>query len=223
VAIVWPCPLPVDAYVAAGRQVEFPRPDCPSCAGPLVFWSGYRRHVRVAGRCRRIFVPRLRCGRCRVTHALLPAFVLAWRLDRAETLAGTRRLKAWPGAVILGPPGLGIQPATAHHHGTSPARRRITMLVAFSVTPLGVGEAVTEYVADAVRVVRDSGLPNRTDAMFTTVEGDWDEVMDVVKRAVEAVAAKAPRVSLTLKADVRPGVTGALESKVETLERYLGT
>jgi uncharacterized protein YqgV (UPF0045/DUF77 family) len=47
--------------------------------------------------------------------------------------------------------------------------------------------------------------------------------MDVVKRAVEAVAAKAPRVSLTLKADVRPGVTGALESKVETLERYLGT
>ena len=82
---------------------------------------------------------------------------------------------------------------------------------------------IAEYVADAVRVVRDSGLPNRTDAMFTTVEGDWDEVMDVVKRAVEAVAAKAPRLSLTLKADVRPGVTGALESKVEALERYLGT
>ena len=97
------------------------------------------------------------------------------------------------------------------------------MLAAFSVTPLGVGDAVAEYVADAVRVVRDSGLPNRTDAMFTTVEGDWDEVMDVVKRAVEAVAAKAPRVSLTLKADVRRRVTGALESKVEALERYLGT
>ena len=97
------------------------------------------------------------------------------------------------------------------------------MLVAFSVTPIGTGEAVGEAVAEAVRVVRDSGLPNRTDAMFTTVEGDWDEVMEVVKRAVEAVAAKAPRVSLTLKADVRPGVTGALESKVETLERYLGS
>ena len=95
------------------------------------------------------------------------------------------------------------------------------MLVAFSVTPLGVGEAVAEYVADAVRVVRESGLENRTDAMFTTIEGDWDEVMDVVKRAVEAVAARAPRVSLVLKADVRPAVTGALESKVESLERYL--
>ena len=95
------------------------------------------------------------------------------------------------------------------------------MLVAFSVTPLGVGEDVADYVADAVRVVRDSGLPNRTDAMFTTVEGDWDEVMDVVRRAVDAVAAKAPRVSLSLKADVRPGVTGALDAKVEAVERRL--
>ncbi len=79
VAMVWPCPLSVDAYAAAGREVEFPRPDCPSCTGLLVFWSGYRRY----GRCQRIFVPRLRC---RVTHALLPAFVLAWRLDASEAI-----------------------------------------------------------------------------------------------------------------------------------------
>jgi uncharacterized protein (TIGR00106 family) len=95
------------------------------------------------------------------------------------------------------------------------------MLVAFSVTPLGVGDAVGEYVADAVRVVRDSGLPNHTDAMFTTVEGDWDEVMAVIKRAVDAVAAKAPRVSVVLKADIRPGATGALTAKVESLEHHL--
>jgi uncharacterized protein (TIGR00106 family) len=95
------------------------------------------------------------------------------------------------------------------------------MLVAFSVTPLGVGEGVAEYVADAVRVVRDSGLPNRTDAMFTTIEGDWDEVMPVIKQAVDAVAARAPRVSVVLKADIRPGVTGALTTKVDSLERHL--
>ena len=95
------------------------------------------------------------------------------------------------------------------------------MLVAFSVTPIGTGEAVGEAVAEAVRVVRDSGLPNRTDAMFTTIEGDWDEAMAVVKRAVDAVAGRAPRVSLVLKADIRPGVTGALTGKVEAVERYL--
>ena len=95
------------------------------------------------------------------------------------------------------------------------------MLVAFSVTPLGTGEAVGELVAEAVRVVRESGLPNRTDAMFTTIEGEWDEVMAVVKRAVDVVAAKAPRVSVVIKADVRPGVTDGLTSKVDTIERYL--
>jgi uncharacterized protein (TIGR00106 family) len=93
------------------------------------------------------------------------------------------------------------------------------MLVAFSVTPLGVGEEVGEIVAEAVRVVRASGLPHRTDAMFTTVEGEWDEVMAVVKLAIDAV--DAPRISVTLKADIRPGVTDGLTAKVETIERHL--
>ncbi len=88
VAIVWPCSLPVDEYVAAGRDLEFPRPGCPSCAGPMTFWSGYRRWVRDRRGCRRVFVPRLRCGACRVSHALLPAFVLARRLDTAGTIGG---------------------------------------------------------------------------------------------------------------------------------------
>jgi uncharacterized protein (TIGR00106 family) len=95
------------------------------------------------------------------------------------------------------------------------------VLVAFSVTPLGTGEEVGAAVAEAVRVVRASGLPNRTDAMFTTVEGEWDEVMAVVKAATEAVAAVAPRVSLVLKADLRPGVTDAMNAKVESVERHL--
>ncbi|GLY01522.1 MULTISPECIES: MTH1187 family thiamine-binding protein [Actinoplanes] len=96
------------------------------------------------------------------------------------------------------------------------------MLIAFSVTPIGAGDSVGDAVAEAVRVVRASGLPNRTDAMFTTIEGEWDEVMAVVKQAVDAVAAVAPRVSLSLKADVRPGVTDALTAKVAHIERVLG-
>jgi uncharacterized protein (TIGR00106 family) len=96
------------------------------------------------------------------------------------------------------------------------------VLVAFSVTPLGgESDSVGAAVAEAVRVVRESGLPNETTAMFTTVEGEWDEVMDVVRRATEAVATSSPRVSLVLKADIRPGYTGQLQAKVERLERHL--
>jgi uncharacterized protein (TIGR00106 family) len=92
------------------------------------------------------------------------------------------------------------------------------MLVAFSVAPSGEGESVSQAVADAVRVVRSSGLPNRTDAMFTTIEGEWDECLDVVRRAVEAVGRHGNRVSLVLKADIRAGRTGELEAKVQRLE-----
>ncbi|MDA2804497.1 MTH1187 family thiamine-binding protein [Nocardiopsis suaedae] len=95
------------------------------------------------------------------------------------------------------------------------------MIVAFSVSPMGDGESVAPAVARAVRVVRESGLPNRTDAMFTTVEGEWDEVMDVLRRAVEAAGEGASRVSLTLKADIRDGVTDGLTSKVEAVEQEL--
>lgn len=97
------------------------------------------------------------------------------------------------------------------------------MLVAFSISPATSDETggVSEAVAAAVRVVRASGLPNRTDAMFTTLEGEWDEVMAVVKQAVDVVAATSPRVSLVLKADIRPGFTGELSAKVERVERAL--
>lgn len=97
------------------------------------------------------------------------------------------------------------------------------MLVAFSVWPngSGVGDSLREAVAAAVKVVRESGLPNRTDAMFTTLEGEWDEVFDVVHRAADAVAAYGSRVDLVLKADIRPGHEGELTGKVERLERAL--
>ncbi|WP_378146840.1 MTH1187 family thiamine-binding protein [Cnuibacter sp. UC19_7] len=98
------------------------------------------------------------------------------------------------------------------------------MLVAFSVAPSGTGRAdgsVHDAVAAAVKVVRDSGLPNRTDSMFTTIEGEWDEVFDVVRRATEAVAPFGSRISLVLKADIRPGHTGELTGKLDRLEQAL--
>ncbi|MHC2184596.1 thiamine-binding protein [Rathayibacter agropyri] len=99
------------------------------------------------------------------------------------------------------------------------------MLVAFSVAPSG-GEApdasVHDAVAAAVRIVRESGLAHRTTSMFTEIEGEWDEVFDVVRRATEAVGAYGTRVSLVLKADIRPGYSGEIDGKLERLNRALG-
>jgi uncharacterized protein YqgV (UPF0045/DUF77 family) len=98
------------------------------------------------------------------------------------------------------------------------------MLVAFSVAPSGGADgsdSVHNAVAAAVRVVRESGLPNRTDSMFTTVEGEWDEVFDVVRRATEAAGRYGSRVSLVLKADIRPGYTGEITAKLDRLEQAL--
>ena len=96
------------------------------------------------------------------------------------------------------------------------------MLIAFSVAPSGTGNtdgSVHDAVAAAVRVVRESGLPHRTTSMFTEIEGpDWDTVMDVVKRATEAVMPFGSRVSLVLKADIRPGYSGELDAKIDRLE-----
>ena len=98
------------------------------------------------------------------------------------------------------------------------------MLVAFSVAPSG-GEnhdaSVHEAVAAAVRVVRESGLPNRTDSMFTTIEGEWDEVFAVIKEATDVVGDYGTRVSLVLKADIRPGYSGEIDAKIERLDRAL--
>ncbi|RYU09577.1 thiamine-binding protein [Nocardioides iriomotensis] len=97
------------------------------------------------------------------------------------------------------------------------------MLVAFSISPTAADDTggVSAAVAEAVRVVRESGLPHETNAMFTNIEGEWDEVMAVVKQAVDVVAATSPRVGLVLKADIRPGFEGQLTAKVERVERHL--
>lgn len=87
------------------------------------------------------------------------------------------------------------------------------MIAAFSVTPLGAGESVGDLVSDCIRIVRDSGLRNETNAMFTNVEGEWDEVMGVIKACIDHVAEVAPRVSVVVKLDHRPAVTDALEHK----------
>lgn len=98
------------------------------------------------------------------------------------------------------------------------------MLLAFSIAPSSPGAdgSFSDAVAAAVEVVRTSGLPHRTDAMFTTIEGEWDACLDVVRRCVEVMGEHGDRVSLVMKADIRPGAApGQLTSKVDRLERAI--
>lgn len=95
------------------------------------------------------------------------------------------------------------------------------MLVAFSVAPASAEGPDAHYhdaVAIAVDLIRRSGLPYHTDAMFTTIEGEWDECMGLVKQCCDALTAISPRVGLVLKADIRPGYTGELQGKLDRLE-----
>lgn len=134
-------------------------------------------------------------------HATAPRYRRARRTSSPD-LVGT-------------PEGLG------HGRGRRVPWQTAAVLVAFSITPLGTGDSVSEAVADAVALVRASGLPNRTDAMFTTVEGEWDEVMALLDTCRRKVLERAPRVSLVIKVDDRPGHDGALTAKVDAVEAHL--
>jgi len=151
-AIVWPCAVSVDEYVAAGRGVRVPRQDCPDCAAGMTLWAGYWRHVRDADGCRRIFVPRFRCAGCAVTHALLPAFVLRGRLDVADTVGQVL------GEVLAGPAGVrpaavrvGVPHTTARGWVRRFAARAGGLAVAFAALGVELGGEAIGPAADRCR------------------------------------------------------------------------
>jgi transposase-like protein len=172
VSIVWPCSLSVDEYVATGREVAVPRPNCPNCPRLMIFWSGYRRQIREGGRDALMWVPRARCQACGITHALLPAFVVANRLDVTETI----------GAVLdeVSDSSAGVRPAAERRgipHTTARgwvrrfAARSADLAVAFAALAVELGGEVlapstppleaTRHALAAIRVLwrAASGLP----------------------------------------------------------------
>ena len=94
-------------------------------------------------------------------------------------------------------------------------------LVAVAIAPCGTGEELSAEVAEVIRVIRASGLPNRTNSMFTEIEGEWDEVMRVVKDATMVLAEKGIRTEVELKADIRPGYTDMMKKKKKKVEDIL--
>lgn len=94
-------------------------------------------------------------------------------------------------------------------------------LIAVAIAPFGTGDELSREVAEVIRVIRKSGLPNRTNSMFTEIEGEWDEVMTVVKDAVSVLADRGIRTEVVLKADIRPGFTNMIDAKVERVNKIL--
>ena len=97
----------------------------------------------------------------------------------------------------------------------------MNVLVAVAIAPFGVGDELAPYVAEAIRIIRGSGLPQRTTSMFTEIEGEWDEVMAVVRDATFVLAEQGIRTEVILKADVRPGYPGTIDRKIEAVESLL--
>jgi hypothetical protein len=152
-SMVWPCPLAVDAYASMGRAVQVPRPQCPSCLVPVVFWSGYWRHVRwQQGLERKIFIRRVRCRGCGVTHALLPAFALARRLDAADT-AGAVIGQVAAGACGVRPAAAaaGVPYTTARGWVRRFAARAAGLAVSFSALAAELGGEVVRPLPDPLR------------------------------------------------------------------------
>jgi hypothetical protein len=151
-SMVWPCPLTVDAYALLGRVVRVPRPRCPACSSPVVFWSGYWRHVRWQERERKIFIPRVRCCGCGVTHALLPAFVLARRLDAAES-AGLVIGQVAAGAYGVRPvaAAAGVPYTTARGWVRRFAARAGDLAVSFAALAVELGGEVVRPLPDPLR------------------------------------------------------------------------
>ncbi|HTL46776.1 MAG TPA: MTH1187 family thiamine-binding protein [Verrucomicrobiae bacterium] len=98
----------------------------------------------------------------------------------------------------------------------------MSLLLELSMSPMDKGQSVSAYVARSLEIIDKSGLPYRLGPMGTCIEGEWDEVMDVVKRCYEAMGRDCGRITISIKADYRKGRTGRLESKVESVEKTLG-
>ncbi|MBZ4665208.1 thiamine-binding protein [Mahella sp.] len=95
-------------------------------------------------------------------------------------------------------------------------------LIAVAIAPFGIGDELAPKVAEVIKVIRDSGLPYHTTSMFTEIEGEWDEVMKVIKDATFVLADKGIRTEVVLKADVRPGYTNMMTEKVNKINDILG-
>ncbi len=149
-AIVWPCPMTAHDYVAAGRELEVPRPDCPACAAAMSFWGWYFRPLRAAVEELRLLVRRARCATCRISHALLPDFVTPGRLDGVEVIGAAIEQMAAGATTMTTARAAGVPYTTARGWRSRFARRAELLAVGFLAATVAFGDLVPRLPDGAV-------------------------------------------------------------------------
>ena len=96
------------------------------------------------------------------------------------------------------------------------------VLLEFSMSPMDKGESVSDYVSRSLEIVSGSGVDYRLNPMGTVLEGEWEEVMSVVKKCYETMRSDCKRITCSVKIDYREGINGRLESKMASVENKLG-
>ena len=96
------------------------------------------------------------------------------------------------------------------------------MLIEFSVVPIGVGESMGDQIAKVLKIVDESGLPYKANPMGTVIEGNWDEVMTIIKKCHQEVIKSSPRIITSISIDDRPGKPNRITEKLKSVEKRLG-
>lgn len=97
----------------------------------------------------------------------------------------------------------------------------INTLAAVAISPAGASPEKSTYVAQAVDVIRQSGLPSETNAMFTNIEGDIDDVLKVIRDATMKLAGQGYRTDVVIRLDIRPGFEGQIHAKLALVDEIL--
>ena len=99
----------------------------------------------------------------------------------------------------------------------------MSVMIDFSIFPLDKGESLSPYVARALKMIKESGLPYRFGPMGTSIEGEWDEVMGVLGNCFDDLRRDCDRISMNIKLDYRKGPGGRIDTKVKSVEKKLET
>lgn len=97
----------------------------------------------------------------------------------------------------------------------------MSVLVQLTIFPVDKGESLSDHVCTAVQIIKESGLSYELGPMGTSIEGEWEEIQNVVTKCFEALQEKSNRLYMVMTADYRRGANNRITDKVSSIEEKL--